>query len=648
MGISVEENDGDSSGRSDGIVREAAPSPPELARACSNIPSLLCAFSASATTGGTSYAFGLYAAALKRTLHLTQGQLDSISTAFFVAGLFSFIPGLCSDRYGTQFAMSLGGVTGAASLLLYWVVARQFVPVPFAYLVPVLSALGIATFLSCALVTGAVFKIIVSSTGSGTKGSAVGAAKGYVGLGAGLYACLFQAIQSQGQSDLDFLPMAAALFITCATIPALFLLPTKEELTNLVLRDDCTPLHFRALYCSLVTLAMMIISNSMLKLYDSARGSATTGTSYGMAFLLLSVWLGPILSLYALPREVHNDYDALALQSDARDDDFDDAEGQDVLTEPDALFTIDDSDLRHPPVLPHIPSPSKQGKHGEKRGLLLRAGSAGKVYGDLEDKFEGSSRVDAVPEAPDVSATPRPDSEEEEEINLNLLQMLQTPTAVPMIWSTIVLVGAGTVETNNMGQMVESLRFDPSVTSAALAFFSVAQAASRVFTGSLSEAALNWNVHSFGIDRGIPRPFFMILASIVGFIAHFILGLARTKWVFVFGVTLAGVAFGMVWPLMVLISAEVFGLPGAGQNYMFYDGVSSAAGTLLLTKFVAQAVYDENTDPNGADAKTCLGMACFRATHMIVAALCVSCIFSSWLMLYTSRHVYNKTSLHVS
>jgi hypothetical protein len=44
---------------------------------------------------------------------------------------------------------------------------------------------------------------------------------------------------------------------------------------------------------------------------------------------------------------------------------------------------------------------------------------------------------------------------------------------------------------------------------------------------------------------------------------------------------------------------------------MFYDGVSSAGGTLLISKFVAQAVYDHNTDPNGTDSKTCIGMGLF-------------------------------------
>jgi hypothetical protein len=279
-------------------------------------------------------------------------------------------------------------------------------------------------------------------------------------------------------------------------------------------------------------------------------------------------------------------------------------------------------------------------KQDENRGLLLTEST---TYDDVEQIV---SRIDSVDEIIEDAAPTN--SNNADDVNLNLIQMLQTPTALPMIWTTVVLVGAGTVETNNMGQMVESLGFDPSVTSASLAFFSVAQAASRVFTGSLSEAALSWNTNLFHMNGGIPRPFFMIMASFVGLLAHFVLGVARTEFAFVVGVTLAGVAFGMVWPLMVLISAEVFGVAGAGQNYMFYDGVSSAGGTLLLTKFVAQTVYDRNTDPHGADTKTCMGMDCFQTTHMIVSGLCLTCVLSSFIMLYTSRHAYNKPSLHAA
>ena len=154
----------------------------------SNIPSLVVAFCAALTTGGATYSFGLYGATLQKTLNLSEGQVDTISTSFFFAGLFSFLPGLCSDRFGTRVALITGGCLGCINLLLYWAIARQHVVIPHGLIVTALSILGIATFLSCSLVTGAVFKTVtVACQGGSNKGTAVGIAKGYVGLGSGLY-----------------------------------------------------------------------------------------------------------------------------------------------------------------------------------------------------------------------------------------------------------------------------------------------------------------------------------------------------------------------------------------------------------------------------------------------------------------------------
>jgi hypothetical protein len=44
----------------------------------SNIPGLLTAFSASVTTGGTIYAFGIYGDALKKSLDLSQLELNAV------------------------------------------------------------------------------------------------------------------------------------------------------------------------------------------------------------------------------------------------------------------------------------------------------------------------------------------------------------------------------------------------------------------------------------------------------------------------------------------------------------------------------------------------------------------------------------------
>lgn len=410
------------------------------------------------------------------------------------------------DRFGTKIAISSGGFVGAMTIMLYWAVARKLLEMPHALLVPTLSILGILIFLSCAMVTGAVFKIIVSSTGPGSKGSAVGAAKGYVGLGAGLYACMFQAIQGAGESELDFLPMAAFFFICCASIPALMLLPSKAEMDQSTFVDESTSLHFRSLYGSLIVMAALIIVTSMLDLYDNSSSKADEliqlgdqpkdEPQFGRAFLLVTIWLAPIFSLQYLPRAAivtETTHEPLA----TADDDDNDVEGE---------------------VKRHLPSPEDETEPATCAGeatteMAENDGNLEEEAGLLNDSAATVARIEV----------------ESSEPNMNLAEMLMTPSAWLMLWTTTILVGAGTVETNNMGQMVESLGFPETVTSASLAFFSVAQAAGRVATGSISEAAIKYT----------PRPFFLVMASIVGLLAHLMLGFASSEAIFVLGAALS-------------------------------------------------------------------------------------------------------------
>ena len=237
-----------------------------------NIPLLTSAYLAALTTGGTTYAFGLYGAALKKSLQLSQSQLDTISSANFCAGLLSWIPGIIVDRCGPRFALSLGGVLSASSLIMYWLVAREFIQLHRTMIVPTLCLLGVLIFASSALITGSVFKIIVGTCGPGSKGSAVGAAKGFVGLGAGAYSCLFESLRVHSTSDLDFLPMAAFFSIAAATIPSLLLLPPRKDI-QLNPKNDCMrPLHLRLLYASLIGLAIMVVGTSVWEL-NSQQGS---------------------------------------------------------------------------------------------------------------------------------------------------------------------------------------------------------------------------------------------------------------------------------------------------------------------------------------------------------------------------------------
>lgn len=566
-----------------------------------NIPLLTAVYLAAGTTGGTTYAFGIYGEALKTSLHLSQSQLDTISSANFCAGLFSWIPGLVVDKCGPKFALWFGGILSASSLLCYWIVARQFVQLHHSLVVPTLCTLGVLIFSSSALITGAVFKVIVGTCGAGTKGSAVGAAKGYVGLGSGAYACMFEAL-SLG-SDLDFLPMAAFFSIAAVTVPAICMLPDKEHLVFDSSLDRLTPMHLRLLYASLIGLAVLVIGTSIAELHtgnnekevldaEEERDLDTMGPHYGRALLTMSFWFAPIVALLFVPTNEHDEMVPVAVEDDEQDD------------VPSSTCSQSESD-----------DPLSSSDHEEQRGTVIQQ------HLSIEDKSEAST-------------------------DRNLFEMLQTPTAWLFAWTSVILVGGGTLMTNNLGEMVTALHFSPLTTPASLSLFSVAQSGGRVITGILSEWALALNVTRCGISRGVPRPAFLVMASLVGVAAHLLLSVATTEGPFVLGVAMSGAAFGMVWPLMVLIIGEVFGTAHVGANYMFYDGFSSAMGTLLLSKFVAQTVYEkhiDHDDPN-SDHLTCYGQDCFRASQLIVAGLSLSCVITSFGMLRTTRQTYDAAA----
>ncbi|CAB9501855.1 Nodulin-like [Seminavis robusta] len=596
-----------------------------------NIPVLTCSFLAALTTGATSYSFGLYAGELKARLEFSQSQLDTISSAIFFAGIFSWVPGLVVDNFGTRTGTVSGGLMGAISLSCFWAVSTKFFPLEQHLLVPVLSSLGVLIFLSCALITGSVFKVIVTTCGAGSKGTAVGAAKGYVGLGAGVYSCIFESLKTKGQSDLDFLIMAALLFITNVTIPCLFLMPAHKVVQEEEFHDEATPLHFRTLYCSLAAMATIIIWNSLEELFNENKeptpklddDNKHAGQNLPLAVFMLVIWVAPILSLLFLPKK-----STLQVAEEEHE-----PEGESLLTE--------NSNVE------------MNNENGDISLQRIQNSKDGNNQQDAEEADGGDVAHDLLrvpqedPDNLNESETLGPDDVDEIGGDKNLWQMLRTPTAMLMLWTTTILVGGGIVMTNNMGQMVEALGFPKETTPASLAFFSVAQSGGRVITGALSESALNWPTKSFCINSGVPRPFFLVTASIAGFIAHMSLAVATTKAFFVIGCTLAGLAFGMVWPLMVLIIGEVFGTANVGANYMFFDGFTSAAGSVLLSKFLAQTVYEDNIDKkDNPENVICIGSACFSMTHSVVAVLSMACILTSVSMLFTTRKVYNSANLH--
>lgn len=592
-----------------------------------NIPILMVAFAAALASGGPTYAFGLYATQLKAQLHLTQSQLDTVSAANFAAGLVSWIPGLAVDAWGSRTSMVVGGTLEAVALTLYYAACRRLAQerAPPHVSVAVLSVLGFGIFVSNALVIGALFKMMVQSCHT-TKGSGVGAAKGFLGLGAGVYAVLFDALQLD--NNLDFLLLAACFCLLAIVLPAALLLPGKEILHQHAVTEAAGIQHYRVAYGGLGCLSVLVLATSCHSLFKSNHSHSTIAAINDdrnlMALrekedplvvrfiLILITWFGPIGALALLPQaEIASP-----------------APGQRRTREP-KINCLGEF------------------VHDEEGG---GATAAGGEFDALLPPHALPHRTAAPPPPPTAStaSSNNDDNNIRSKIlsdNYTLVQMLQTGTAWLFCWTCTVRVGSGTLMTNNMGQMVEALHFAPRTAASALALFSVAQAAARVGVGTLSDAALGWG-------KGIPRPAFLIVSTASGILAHALLAVGTSLPIFVLGVVASGMAFGMIWPLMVLIVGEVFGTKNHGANYMFFDGFTSAIGTVLMSKFLASAVYEANidhgeynNDNNSAPdfiSTTCYGRACFGMSHAVVVFLSLTCLATSVAVLIRTRNVYQK------
>ena len=450
--------------------------------------------------------------------------------------------------------------------------------------------------------------------------------------------------------------MAASFFILAVVVPGVLFLPTQRQVSKAIFRDDTTGLHFRVLYASLLIMALMIIWNSIKQLfkdnvdfeveeYFHDEPLRPHRNHISMAVFLTSLWLLPIYSFFLLPHKCYQQVPAQDL-ANVVDESYDDEAARIVAFNGETRSSLSDT------------CPCQDDILDEEISLLEVSDQVKQpINNDDTPDDEVASHQQLEREQRQTEQNDEPESGVVRD--KNLIQMLGSPSALLMLWTTTILVGAGTLESNNMSQMVQSQGFRPEVSPTSLALFSVAQAGARVFTGALSENAGHWSSRRCCMGQqvvGIPRPFFLVMASVVGLCAHVTLAFASTQNVFVVGATMAGAAFGMVWPLMVLIIGEVFGPKNIGANYMFFDGFTSAAGTFILSKIVAEDVYEAHVPPpnhpndaneDDGDDSTCFGLDCFQMTHWIVSGLTVSCILTSIALQFMTRHIYRRKLLAI-
>jgi hypothetical protein len=491
--------------------------------------------------------------------------------------------------------MTIGGSVMSCLFGGYWVLTRHVLKPGDPWAVHALSCVGVCIFMSNALVVGSLFKSLVLTCRQG-KGAAVGAAKAFVGIGAGVYTCLFDSMRHE--SDLDFLLLAAFFAMTCIAAPGFFLLPSNRVLKHVV--DVSTATHYRIIYSGLLFLAVTILGSSALFMFRPLPGSMSAlylpddepiQPRMHRAMLLLAGWFVPIVSLFFLEplnsvNEASGEKQPLMVKGMQREPSRD----------------IEDDDA-------HVDDNNDD---------------------EIGDDVDGDGDVDTVYDPPRISERALSIVVED----LSFTQMLLRPSAWLLLLSCTFVVGSGTMITNNMSQMVESLGFPRRATPACLSIFSVSQATARAVTGYVSDSV--WK------QRQVPRTVFVVISTAVGMAGHLVLAFGDDRPCFVSGVILVGISFGMMWPLMVLIVGDLYGKRYHGANYLFYDGVTSAMGTLLIAKYITQYVYESNLDAE--DEITCYGKSCFAASHASVALLCFVAFLSAIATMVMTRRNYRPTS----
>ncbi len=222
-----------------------------------------CFFVVALTSG--NYAFSVYSGALKHSLKLTQDQTDSIATYPYIAGLFTWLPGMLNDRVGSRATTMLGAGSMGVMLALYWAVATRQVSWD-----PVISlvAIGFGSTLANGAITGAVFCSIVKNFPM-ERGAVVGIAKAWVGLCGGILTQLYVGFigkPDNSKGTLNFVLMMAGAAMFAALVPSAFVVVHRQRAV------EEAHMWGRLGFCYVVVLCMV---RKILKIHPHPKFSCT-------------------------------------------------------------------------------------------------------------------------------------------------------------------------------------------------------------------------------------------------------------------------------------------------------------------------------------------------------------------------------------
>lgn len=612
-----------------------------------------------ATASGLLYTFSVYSSALKHRFNLSQRQLAMTTAVPRLAQLLAFVPGLVNDLNGPRATLLIGGGASAASYFALWALTREVLGGSGGPLVPlyassnriaaVLTVVNSAAALGSSFVSAATFATVLKAFPA-RGAAAAGLVQGWVGLGGGVATQLFVgwvANPDDSPRTLDFvllLAVGCVVATLCAT-PGMHVhghggadnatdgeaSPSPHVDGERRARRRCAVCgggRMAWLYAMTVGTLAFVTASALLPAGGdarSARGAARLAVSCTIALLCVAP-LGVALAPASCRRRA-------------------------TLTKRTA-FDVVLVDILEQRLL------EQQRAATEARASDDAAALDGAKEADADEDTEGDLEGRSV----------------------HPLKMLLRWECWALLWSTGCIVGGGAMLLVNLGQICESnfarplayalgvntasaLSAAASLAAAAVTVFSVAQTLGRAFTGLVADALLGGRSRSMkmkgdrvaGIalaaalmaaahgllalaaalsDRVLPGPSLNVTGSAAasavvtpplydgGVSALSPVGLVEA--LLLVGVSAAGLAFGAMWPLLVVTVRDLWGLRYYAVNFMVFDGVTAGAFSIVFGMVMPCAVYTKRDALLPNAEFTCLGGDCFLAAHLVIVVLCAT------------------------
>eukprot|EP00850_Spirogloea_muscicola_P021809 SM000262S09888 [mRNA] locus=s262:136193:140130:- [translate_table: standard] len=565
---------------------------------------------------GSSYTFAIYSPALKSRLRYSQQQIASLAVAKDVGDSVGILAGMLCDVFSPAGMLLLGG-----SLMCTLIG---------------LGTNGTTWFNTAVLVT-------VVRNFPKSRGQVVGILKGFLGLGAAIFAQLYTAIYSPDQ--VSFLLLISVLPL-CVNVAVCFFLRPLHQVQEESEEEEHSNFSFIYFICLFLAFYLSVAVLVQDFTYISRKADAAiAGVMLAILFMPLVTPVRSTLIKYidkslkgargafeALQNEQHvaavhvhllPEKDTLASASIQEDNEEQyqsqalDGRNSGTSTSPwpiilhadeEVLETDEDEERTGEPSVRHAPVRRISSQ------LLLAVG-------------EGAVKRRKGPRRGE---------------DFTLSQAVVKADFWLLFLGCVCGCGSGMTAINNLAQIGQAQGY--TTVNIFVSMVSIWNFLGRLGAGYLSEKIVR--------EHALPRPIILAMMQLLMSIGHLLFALAVPSSLYI-GSLLIGLGYGAHWAIMPATASELFGLKNFGILYNTLT-ISNPAGSYLFSGLLAGYIYDREAakghreqystykSHNSAEPvpQQCTGAHCFRLTFFVMMGVCSVGVILNVILIVRTRPVY--------